>query len=266
VRIAAAKIGPLPALETGHGHCYPRREPFIGGEQVRQMSVAVVAVAVVTALSGRPAHAQEEVGQFRTAVSAVGGLSVGSSQSFGLGDGRGGFGRGSGSGFAVGGALAHDFSSRLTLEATGLYLDRNAGAWSADAGLRLSLVPSGESLVPYFAVSGGVYGERSQSLSGAPLRTEDRRDDASAPPGRPPNQRGPNGLPVAVPAVPRDGRPTTGSLETSRRTDGLMTLGGGVVFAAGPHVFVRPDARAQVVFSGDTRVLGLFTLNFGYRF
>jgi hypothetical protein len=38
-----------------------------------------------------------------------------------------------------------------------------------------------------------------------------------------------------------------------------------VQFAAGPHVFVRPDARAQVLF-GDTRVLGLFTLNFGYRF
>ena len=46
----------------------------------------------------------------------------------------------------------------------------------------------------------------------------------------------------------------------------MMTLGGGVVLAAGPHIFVRPDARAQVVFSGDTQVLGLFTLNFGYRF
>jgi hypothetical protein len=53
---------------------------------------------------------------------------------------------------------------------------------------------------------------------------------------------------------------------TSHRTDGMMTLGGGVVLAAGPHIFVRPDARAQVVFSGDTQVLGLFTLNFGYRF
>ena len=53
--------------------------------------------------------------------------------------------------------------------------------------------------------------------------------------------------------------------ETPGETDGLMTLGGGVVFAA-DHVFVRPDARAQVVFSGGTRVLGLFMLNFGYRF
>ena len=47
---------------------------------------------------------------------------------------------------------------------------------------------------------------------------------------------------------------------------GLLVVLGGVLFAAGSHVFVRPDARAQVVFSGPTRVLGLFTLNFGYRF
>ena len=46
----------------------------------------------------------------------------------------------------------------------------------------------------------------------------------------------------------------------------MATLGVGVEVAAGPHGFVRPDARAQVVFSDDTRVLGLFTLNFGHRF
>ena len=40
----------------------------------------------------------------------------------------------------------------------------------------------------------------------------------------------------------------------------------GARFAVGPHVFVRPDARAQFVFAGDNRVLGLFTVNFGYRF
>jgi hypothetical protein len=46
----------------------------------------------------------------------------------------------------------------------------------------------------------------------------------------------------------------------------MLTLGGGVRFNSGAHVFVRPDVRAQVVFGGDTRILGLFTLNFGYRF
>ena len=229
---------------------------------MRQPSVAIaVAVAVLAASSGGFVYAQEATGQYRTAVSAVGGLSVGSSRSFGLGEGRGGFGE-RGSGFAVGGGVAHDFSSRVTLEATGLYLDRNAGAWSADAGLRLNLIPAGESLVPYFAVSGGVYGGTERV--GAGFEETGDHDGATSPQGRLPGPRGRNGLPVQ--AVRSDGRPTTIATETSRRTDGLMTLGGGVLFAAGSHVFVRPDARAQVVFSGPTRVLGLFTLNFGYRF
>ncbi len=220
-----------------------------------------LALAVLVVLSCGSAYAQEEIGQFRTAVSALGGLSVGSSQSFEFAGGRGSFGHGSDAGFAVGGSLAHDFSSRLTLEANGAYLDRNAGAWSADAGLRLNMVPSGRSLVPYFAVSGGAYGERSE-------RVAITLPDVNVPRniGGFPGQRGGGGRPIAVPTIRGDGRLPAVTTEGSRETSGLMTLGGGVVFAAGPHVFVRPDARAQVVFSGDTRVLGLFTLNFGYRF
>jgi Outer membrane protein beta-barrel domain len=190
-----------------------------------------LAIAVLAVGFAGSAQAQEEAGEYRTAFSVVGGLSVGSST--GLGDGRGGFGRGSGAGFAVGGGVAHDFSPRLTLEATGLYLDRAAGAWSADAGLRLNLVPSREATVPYFAVSGGVYGSRERDVNAQRRARDDRR------------------------ALPGG---------ESSRADGLMTLGGGVLFSAGPHVFVRPDVRAQVVFSGDSRVRGLFTLNFGYRF
>jgi hypothetical protein len=230
---------------------------------MRQTSLAVAVLAV---LSAAAVQAQEEAGQFRTALSAVGGLSVGSSRSFGFGDGRGGFGRGSGSGFVVGGSLAHDFTSRLTVEASGLYLDRSAGAWSADAGLRLNLVPSGESLVPYFAVSGGIYGERGQRLARTLTGPDDPRNLVNPPRSRVPGPRRPGSGPVPVPDF-RDGNIRDAvSTETSAEADGLMTLGGGVVFAAGPHVFVRPDARAQVVFSGGTRVLGLFTLNFGYRF
>ena len=163
----------------------------------------------------------------------------------------------------MGGGLAHDLSSRLTLEANGLYVDRGSSAWSADAGLRLNLEPAGRSLVPYFALSGGVYGERRETLV-ANLRADDERNETG---NR--NQRGEPGGNV-VPTFRPGGRATTRATDlvsttSSRRTDGMMTLGGGVQFAAGEHVFVRPDARAQVVF-GDTRVLGLFTLNFGYRF
>ena len=219
------------------------------------------ALAVLVVLSCGSAYAQEEPGQFRTAVSALGGLSVGSSQSFEFAGGRGRFGHGSGAGFAVGGGLAHDFSSRLTLEASGAYLDRNAGAWSADAGLRLNLVPSGKSLVPYFAVSGGAYSERNERIAFSTGEVDVRRNFGSFP-----GQRGPGGRPITLPTIRADGRLPIVTAEGSRETSGLMTLGGGVVFAAGAHVFVRPDVRAQVVFSDDTRVLGLFTLNFGYRF
>ena len=144
-------------------------------------------------------------------------------------------------------------SPRLTIEANGLWLDRGSSAWSADAGLRLNLRPSKESIVPYFGVSGGTYGEKTQVVSGLPIPLP----PVPVYPGRrgePPN------------AVPRP--PAVSSLMTTEvsRTDGMLTLGGGVRIGSGPHVFVRPDARAQVVFGGDTRVLGLFTLNFGYRF
>jgi hypothetical protein len=225
---------------------------------MRRTSIAL-AVFVVSACGS--AYAQEEIGQFRTAVSALGGLSVGSSRSFEFAGGRGSFGHGSGAGFAVGGGLAHDFSSRLTLEANGAYLDRSAGAWSADAGMRLNLVPSGRSLVPYFAVSGGAYSERSERVT-VTLPDVDLPRNFGGFPG----QRGGGGRPIAVPTIRGDGRLPAVTTEGSRETSGLMTLGGGAMFAAGPHVFVRPDARAQVVFSGDTRVLGLFTLSFGYRF
>ena len=220
-----------------------------------------LALAVLVVLSCRFAYAQEEPGQFRTAVSALGGLSVGSSQSFEFAGGRGSFGHGSDAGFAVGGGVAHDFSSRLTLEASGAYLDRNAGAWSADAGLRLNLVPSGRSLVPYFAVSGGAYSERSERISITLPGVDLPRNFGNI--GTFPGPRGGGGRPTTIRA---DGRPPTLTTDGSRETSGLMTLGGGAVFAAGAHVFVRPDVRAQVVFADDTRVLGLFTLNFGYRF
>jgi len=130
--------------------------------------------------------------------------------------------------------------------------------------LRLNLVPSGESLVPYFAVSGGVYGERGDRL--ARTLTDDPRYLANPPQPRVPGTRRPGRGPVPIPDFRGGNARDALNTETSSETDGLLTLGGGVVLAAGPHVFVRPDARAQVVFSGDTRVLGLFTLNFGYRF
>jgi hypothetical protein len=222
------------------------------------MRGAMVAVGVAV-LCGGTAWA-EEGSPYPTAVSVVGGLSVGTSQNvgrqlFGLGN------AGSGSGFAAGGSLAHDLSPRLTFELTGLYLDRSSSAWSADAGLRINLRPTSESVVPYFAVSGGVYGERVQTDFGALVEgVEDL---------------GPVLESIAL-LLPQ-ARNLYGLVETTGRslpfdkhrthTSGLLTFGGGIVFASGEHVFVRPDARAQVLFGGDdTHVMGRFTVNVGYRF
>ena len=221
------------------------------------LAVMVVLVGMVgaSALAGRAAWAQdEEAGKYRTAVSVVGGLSVGSTASpdSPFGQFFRGAGHDDGAAFAVGGSIAHDLTPRLTLEGTGLYQDRGSSAWSADVGLRLNLKPSSESLVPYFAVSGGLFGESTETASLDP----DPRHAAEFLRGRDHFQ----------PGDLRDLLESSFTTTTSHRTDGMMTLGGGLVLGAGPHVFVRPDARARVVFSGDTRVLGLFTLNFGYRF
>lgn len=235
------------------------------------MRRALILVAL-TASYGGSLRAEEEAGRFRTAVSVVGGISVGSSRGFGL-PGRG-FGAalgGGGAAMAVGGGIARDISPRLTLEATGVYLDRGQSAWSADAGFRLNLVPSSKSMVPYFAASGGVYGQRSERLEldvRAQL-TDTRNQQFNQPQG----QRG--GLPAAQPGRSDPRVPVVQAVvvertsvrgDGERQTSGLLSLGGGVRFDAGSHVFVRPDVRAQLLFSGDTRVFGLFTLNFGYRF
>ena len=221
------------------------------------MRGAIVAVGVAV-LCGGTAWA-EEGSPYPTAVSVVGGLSVGTSQTvgrqlFGLGN------AGDGSGFAVGGSLTHDLSPRLTFEATGLYMDRSSSAWSVDTGLRLNLRPTSESIVPYFAVSGGVYSERVQTNFGALVDGVEDIEPVL------------EGIALLLPQVRNIYGlvETTGSslpFDTHRtHTSGLLTFGGGVVFASGEHVFVRPDARAQVVFGDDTHVMGRFTVNVGYRF
>ena len=115
------------------------------------MRGAILAVGVAV-LCGGTAWAEER-SPYPTSFSVVGGLTAGTSQTvgrqlFGLGD------AGEGSGFAVGGDIAHDLSPRLTFELTGLYMDRSSNAWSVDTGLRLNFRPTSESVVPYFAVSG----------------------------------------------------------------------------------------------------------------
>ncbi len=230
-----------------------------------------VSLVVLGALAFSVSSVQaEDNAQFRTAVSVTGGLSVGSEGGLGRDIAeRFGFGRSGGSdaGLAVGGGIARDLNPRLTLEANGAYFDRGSGGWSADAGLRLNLVPASRTLVPYFAVSGGLIGgetRRNERDVFGPMVTAFVDSRVQPPRGIPQTRpgRGVNVMPAVTTAMQQlDDFRSGGSY-----TDGMLTMGGGVRFDAGPHVFVRPDVRAQLVFSNDTRVLGLFTLNFGYRF
>jgi hypothetical protein len=46
-----------------------------------------------------------------------------------------------------------------------------------------------------------------------------------------------------------------------------VNVGGGFRLNVNEHLVVRPDIRALVVFAeGDTHTLGLFGVQFGYRF
>lgn len=227
----------------------------------RRISLVVALGTLVLLVSSARA---EDNAQFRTAVSVTGGLSIGSEGGLG-GDlaRRFGFGRGgSDAGLAVGGSIARDVTPRLTIEANGAYLDRRSGAWSADAGFRLNLAPASHSMVPYFAVSGGLLGGDSGRIEMNEIgETVAAYLDPGVRPG--PGTPQPGHWGNVMPAV------TTAIAQIAsggNYTHGMLTMGGGVRFDAGPHVFVRPDVRAQLVFSNDTRVLGLFTLNFGYRF
>jgi hypothetical protein len=222
------------------------------------MRGAIVAVAVAAVLGGGTAWA-EEGSPYPSSVSVIGGVSVGTSQTvgrrlFGLGD------AGSGSGLALGASFAHDLSPRVTFEMTGLYMDRSSSAWSGDAGVRINLQPTSASLVPYFAVSGGVYSERVQTQFGALLDGVENVEPVI------------ENLAALLPEIAR----IYGLVDTvgqnlpfdthTTHTSPLATVGGGIVIASGEHVFVRPDARAQILFGDDTHVLGRFTLNVGFRF
>jgi hypothetical protein len=111
--------------------------------------------------------------------------------------------------------------------------------------------------VPYFAVSGGVYSESVETPLGS-FREAARDFTARLVPQRGPVRR-------AFGFAESFGRFESFEVDDTR-TSGMVTLGGGVRFATGEHLFVRPDIRAQVLFGDGTRVLGLFSLNFGYRF
>lgn len=242
--------------------------------------VLVLALVLVLGVAAAPAQTVSEVEKGWTGLSFVGGFSSGSSDT----------------GVALGGTFTYELTPRFALEATGKYLDRGRGADAFDVSgnFLMSLVPSTRDLVPYLAVGGGLYraswdlghqrflGPMANQLG--PGTISCTGTGASFMPGA--------GFMAGAGSMPGFGSgfgpedcpfgelpefyaqrlgqvvvPASGTLGSRSFTDPTVNFGGGVRFDVSPHVFVRPDFRMLVVAAeGDTYSLGVFTIQFGYRF
>jgi hypothetical protein len=181
-------------------------------------------------------------------------------------------------GAALGGMLVRDLSSRLSVEASAAYLGHGMGSdgFTASAALLVHLRPTGEKAVPYLAAGGGLYRVSFDMGNGR----------FSGPMNMGGSMMGTYGMMGMGGWVPADTTWNYGQMPHfyGRRladptgqpgpyygdrsfTDPAISLGGGIRIDLGSRLYLRPDARALVVTSdGDTRTVGLFTVNLGYRF
>ena len=192
---------------------------------------------------------------------------------------------GSSTGGTVGGTFTFDVSDRLSIETTGAYLDRGRGADGlyGNAGLLVNLLPAGGKAVPYAAIGGGIYYMRfdmDEPHIMGPMVSVGPNPTLGYP-----NMSGmirfttaPSsstflGAFVHLPEMYAERLrsmiwpPPRGGWGRRSFTDPAMTIGGGVRLDLTPHLSLRPDARAVVVFGGGRNsTLGMFSLNVGYRF
>ena len=175
---------------------------------------------------------------------------------------------GSSTGGTVGGTFTFDVSDRLSIETTGAYLDRGRGAdgFYGNAGLLVNLLPAGGKAVPYAAIGGGIY-HVNYDLDNPHIMDLMPRAVGSV--GFLPGFRGFGQMPAMYAGRLRSmiWPPPPGGWGRQSFTDPAMTIGGGVRLDLTPHLSLRPDARAVVVFGGGRNsTLGMFSLNVGYRF
>ena len=212
---------------------------------LRLASVLICAVAASTAAQTPSVPSQPGP----VALSVVGGLASGSSSTGG----------------AIGGTFTLDVSDRLSIETAGSYLDRGRGADGVygNAGLLVNLLPAGSTVVPYAAIGGGVYhvsfdldAPHIMDMQSQAFMTQ-WADRAFA---QMPRMYADRLRSMIWPEPP-------GGWGRRSFTDPVMTLGGGVRLDLTPHLSLRPDVRALVVFGdGRSSTLGMFSLGVGYRF
>lgn len=180
-------------------------------------------------------------------------------------------------GAALGGVFVRDFTSRLSVEASAAYLGHGMGSngLSAAAALLVHLRPPREKAVPYLAAGGGLYRASfdmgngrfngPMSMGGSMMNGFGMMGLGSAPAGTSWNY---GQMPHFYGSRLANGTTTQGPYGGDRSfTDPAISLGGGIRIDVGARLYLRPDARALVVTSGEeTSTVGIFTVNLGYRF
>jgi hypothetical protein len=205
----------------------------------------------------------------------------------------GGFAAGSpGSGPAIGARLTWDVTPRLALELAGAWAGRGGGTDTGTLAAQalVNLTDTERKMVPYAAIGGGWYGamfdmddRRYFGAMGAeyagmhvvPLPGMHGVGMLSGYPGAP-GWAGPwsgpvwdvSGMPMfylermGIMQVPADGR-----WGRHMFGDPALAAGGGVRVAVSERVYVRPEVRALVAFSGGRSfTTTLVTFGIGYRF
>lgn len=226
----------------------------------------LIVIALFVALLPTFANAQG-----RTSLAIVPGVSTGSSDT----------------GVAIAGAISFDLSDRATVEGTVGVADRGpaARAGYAIGGLLLHLLPSSHRAVPYVAVGGGLYRARfdlnhrrffggmgstyAPGTAMTPLTTGMHGFGMMAGGS---NQALGTFYPGQMPTF-YAGRMGAMSVPANNAwgmrdfTDPAVVIGGGVTIGLTEHMFLRPDARALLIFGdGDRHTIGLVTVGLGYRF
>lgn len=180
---------------------------------------------------------------------------------------------------AVGAALSAGLTPRLSIEAQVALLDRGPGATAA-AGLGGLLVHFAESrarVVPFAALGIGLYHARFR-MGGTGMFG---RYGWTTPPGpgmgvwygpAGASGTGPLPWPAHVPRfyAARAGEvqpPLDGRWPTRSFTDLMAAMGAGARVELGGRLFLRPDARALVIFgNGDTHAVSVLSIGVGARF
>lgn len=230
-----------------------------------KIQIRSIVIAVIISLPAAAANAQ-----VRTSLAVAPGVATGSSDT----------------GVALVGALSVDLTDRVTVEGTVGMADRGpgAGAMYAAGSLLLHVLPSGHRAVPYLAIGGGLYramfdlnhqrffgGMGSTYAPGTVMTPLTTGMHGFGMMGGNSNQALGTFYPGQMPAfyAQRMGVmsvPANNAWGMRGFTDPAVSIGGGVTIGLTERWFLRPDARALVVFgNGGSSTVAVVTVGFGYR-